>query len=190
MARVSDVPPDLVPADTRDVYLTFATAYGAFRDQVGVLAHVPPALKHLMGMLLELRERRNVPFRYIELAIVVVAKLNECQYCIDHHEPLLRIEGLSSAGMARLLNYADHPELDEIDRVVVEYAIAVTQSPQRISDRLFRRLRDHFTESQIVELTLRTALCGFFTRFNDALGIGGESEPHQLPVTAVPHTRT
>jgi hypothetical protein len=35
-------------------------------------------------------------------------------------------------------------------------------------------LRQHFTEEQIVELTLRTALCGFFNRFNDALQIGME----------------
>ena len=33
---------------------------------------------------------------------------------------------------------------------------------------------DHFSEEQIVELTLRTALCGFFNRFNDALQIGME----------------
>jgi len=32
-------------------------------------------------------------------------------------------------------------------------------------------LKQHFTEEQIVELTLRTALCGFFNRFNDALQI-------------------
>lgn len=176
MARVSDVPPEAVPADVRDVYVTFSTAYGAFRDQVGVMAHVPPAVKGLMGMLLELRERQNVPFRYIELAIVVVAKLNECHYCVDHHKPLLMVEGLSEAGVARLLEYADHPELDEVDRVVVEYAIAVTQAPQRVSNKLFARLREHFTESQVVEITLRTALCGFFNRFNDALRIGADTE--------------
>ena len=39
---------------------------------------------------------------------------------------------------------------------------------------MFDRLKEHFTEEQIVELTLRTALCGFFNRFNDALQIGME----------------
>jgi hypothetical protein len=39
---------------------------------------------------------------------------------------------------------------------------------------MFERLREHFTEAEIVELTLRTALCGFFNRFNDALQIGME----------------
>ena len=36
---------------------------------------------------------------------------------------------------------------------------------------MFEQLKEHFSEEQIVELTLRTALCGFFNRFNDVLQI-------------------
>jgi uncharacterized peroxidase-related enzyme len=171
MPRVSDIPPERVPPQVRDVYLAFAGGYAPFRDQVGVFAHVPSALEHIMGMMLELRAQKNVPYRYIELAIVVVSKLNDCDYCVGHHKPLLEVEGVSPAGADRLLDYRDHPELDEIDKLVVEYAIAVTETPQRIRDNMFERLRQHFSESQIVELTLRIALCGFFNRFNDALQI-------------------
>lgn len=171
MARVNDIPPEDVPEDVRDVYLRFASGYGPFRDQVGVMAHVPSAVKHIMGMLLELREQKNVPYRYIELAIVAVSKLNECSYCVAHHKPLLEIEGISREGAERVLEYRDHPEFDDVDKLVVEYAIAVTNAPQRIRDDVFDRLRRHFSEAQIVELTIRIALCGFFNRFNDALQI-------------------
>ena len=41
----------------------------------------------------------------------------------------------------------------------------------RKGDAIFDELRRHFDEAQIVELTLRIALCGFFNRFNDALAI-------------------
>ena len=37
-------------------------------------------------------------------------------------------------------------------------------------------LREHFSEAQIVELTLRITLCGFFNKFNDALQIEEEAE--------------
>jgi len=57
--------------------------------------------------------------------------------------------------------------------MVVDYAIAVTNTPGRIRDAMFDRLRAHFTQAQIVELTLRIALCGFFNRFNDALQVAG-----------------
>jgi uncharacterized peroxidase-related enzyme len=174
MARVSDVPPEQVAADVRDVYLKFANGYGPFRNQVGVFAHVPTSVTHLMGMLLELHEQKNVPFRYIELAIVAVSKLNECHYCVAHHAPLLTIEGISAEGIDRVLDYANHPEFDDVDKLVVEYTIQVTHTPQRIRDKMFERLRAHFSEAQIVELTLRIALCGFFNRFNDALMIDAE----------------
>ncbi len=175
MARVRDVGPDEVPAAVKEVYERFATGYGPFRDQVGVFAHVPSSVAHLMGMLLELREQKNVPYRTIELAVVTVSKLNECHYCVAHHKPLLVVEGISPAGVDRILDYEAHPELDAVDKLVVEYSIAVTSAPQRIRDSMFDRLRRHFSEAQIVELTMRIALCGFFNRFNDALQIGGES---------------
>ena len=50
----------------------------------------------------------------------------------------------------------------------------VTEKPQYMRDAIFEELNKHFSEEQIVELTLRTALCGFFNRFNDALQIGME----------------
>ena len=62
-----------------------------------------------------------------------------------------------------------HPELDEVDKLVVEYAIAVTNNWNRTRDEIFTRLRQHFSEAQIVEMTWRTALCGAFNRFNDIL---------------------
>ena len=61
-----------------------------------------------------------------------------------------------------------------MDKLVIEYSIGVTNAPQKIKDTLFNELKIHFTESQIVELTLRICLCGFFNRFNDSLQIESE----------------
>ena len=176
MARVRDIPSSELPADLAAIYERFAAAYGPFRNQVAVFAHVPAALRHLMSMLMELREADTMQKRYLEIAIVVVSKLNECHYCVTHHKPFLAIEGLSPEGIDRLLDFRDHPELDDVDRLVVEYAQVAWETPNRISDGLFARLRTHFTEAQIVELTLRITLCGFFNRFNDALRIDEEAE--------------
>jgi hypothetical protein len=57
-----------------------------------------------------------------------------------------------------------------------KYAIAAWKRPNRILDGLFGRLRGHFSEAQIVELTLRITLCGFFNKFSDALEIEDEAE--------------
>ena len=180
MSRVRHIPASELPGDVAGVYQRFA-AYGPFANQVAVMAHVPSAVTHLMSLLMELKSQANVRWRYIELAIVTTSKLNQCHYCVAHHAEPLRIEGIGAETVERLPEFADNPGLDAVDRLVVEYTIAVTTSPQRIPDRLFTRLRDHFSEAQIVELTLRIALCGFFNRFNDALQIDDELERHLPP---------
>jgi uncharacterized peroxidase-related enzyme len=170
MARVRDVQIDDVPEEVRPIYQRFATAYGPFLNQVKVFAHRPPALKHIMGLLLDLADEAVLPKRYLEIALVVVSKLNACTYCVVHHTPRLVEQGLSPATVANILA-PDCPGLDPLDRLVRDYAVQVTTNAQRLDAALFAQLRQHFSEAQIVELTLRTALCGFFNHFNDALQI-------------------
>jgi hypothetical protein len=54
MARVRDVEIHEVPEEVRPTYARFATEYGPFLNQVKVFAHRPPAVKHIMGLLLDL----------------------------------------------------------------------------------------------------------------------------------------
>src|SRR6266446_1205329 len=132
MARVRNIGSAELPADLADIYEEFAGAYGPFRNQVAVFAHVPAALRHLMPLLIELRTAKTLPKRALELAIVTVSQLNACHYCVAHHKPFLAVEGVSAAGADRLLDYRDHPELDDADKLVVQYATAGWERPNRI----------------------------------------------------------
>jgi len=170
LPRVREIEIEEVPEEVRPVYRRFATDYGPFLNQVKVFAHRPPALKHVMGLLLDLADEAVLSKRYLEIALVVVSKLNECDYCVAHHAPRLIEQGLAADSVENIL--ADPvPGFDAVDTLVRDYAVQVTEQPGRIRDGMFERLRQHFSEEQIVELTLRTALCGFFNRFNDAMQI-------------------
>ena len=57
------------------------------------------------------------------------------------------------------------------ERVALEYAERMTYTGQKVDDALFGRLKDHFTEPQIVELTAVIALENFRSKFNPALGV-------------------
>ncbi|OYW33491.1 MAG: carboxymuconolactone decarboxylase [Rhizobiales bacterium 12-66-7] len=170
MPRVTPLPPTALPPEIAQVYEQFAGGYADFADQAAVLAHVPPALDHIYRMLMELRTREGVPWRYIELAVVVVSKLNACPYCVSHHAPLLAVEGIPADAIEGLPD-SEHEAFDEVDRLVIDYARLVTQRAWGIRSGVFTQLRAHFSEAQVVELTFRIALCGFFNRFNDALQI-------------------
>ena len=179
MARVSDVDISKVPDDVRPIYERYARDYGPFLNQVKVFAYRPPALKHIMGLLLELYDEAILPKRYLEIALVTVSTINRCEYCIAHHAPRAVQHGLSEAAVLDILG--EVPEgFDEIDLLVRDYSVQVTNDFNRMRDGVFVKLKKYFTEEQIVELTLRIALCGFFNRFNDALQIETEDGVKQL----------
>lgn len=77
------------------------------------------------------------------------------------------------------------PGLDAQDLLVRDYSRLVTLTPDRISQDVHARLREYYSEEQVVELTIRIALCSFFKRFNEALQVPNEDvvalELHQGP---------
>ncbi|MGE8127646.1 carboxymuconolactone decarboxylase family protein [Methylobacterium sp. NPDC080182] len=170
MARVTMKTRDDLPAELHPLWDKMTT-YGDFADQAGVMAQRLPIFEHTWTMLTQLSDEAVLPKRYLELAIVTVSLLNKCEYCVAHHAPKLAVQGVSEAGAERLLEYTNHPELDDVDKLVVEYSIAVTNNWNRTRDEIFTRLRRHFSEPQVVELTWRIALCGAFNRFNDILQV-------------------
>ena len=176
MARVRSIPSAELPPDLAAIYEDFAGQYGPFRNQVAVIAHVPAALRHLLPLLMELRAAATLPKRYLEIAIVTVSRLNECHYCVAHHKPFLMVAGVSAEAVDAIMEKEPPPEFDAVDRLVITYARVAWETPNRITPRMHAALLKHFTEAQIVELTLRITLCGFFNRFNDALQIEEEAD--------------
>ena len=170
MPRVRTVPARELSGKAREVY-DRSSNYGPFAGLVGVMANRPPVLEHMFGLLLDLKAEGVLPARYLELALVTVSKLNACTFCVSSHTPRLTASGISQAAAENILDYKTIPEFDEVDRLVIEYSIAVTKDFHRVRDAMFERLRTHFDDAQIVELTWRIALCGAFNRFNDVLQV-------------------
>jgi len=78
-----------------------------------------------------------------------------------------KIENLSSYRTSGLFS--------ELERLVLEYADAMTQTPVEVSDALFERLRAQFSPAQLVELTAGIAWENYRARFNHAFGIESEN---------------
>lgn len=179
MTRLSYIERDDADPRLRPIY-DAVDDYGPFANQIRTMAHCPPVLEHIMALLFDWREHSCLSTRHVELLNVVVAKLNQCDYCIAHHAPRLAVEGMSDEGTARLPDHEDHPELDGSDRLVVRYAVEINEAPGRIDDVFFDELRQSFSEAAIAELTWRIALAGAFNRINRALDIDIESDLVQI----------
>jgi alkylhydroperoxidase family enzyme len=79
--------------------------------------------------------------------------------------------GASEAKIAAVEESATSDLFTESERAALEYAESITYTDRKVTDGLFARVRAHFSEAQVVELTAAVALENFRSKFNVALGI-------------------
>jgi len=75
------------------------------------------------------------------------------------------------AKLAEVASWRSSKLFSEPERVALEYAERITYTDQKVDDAFFARLKQHFTEAQIVELTAAVALENFRSKFNPTLGV-------------------
>ena len=73
-----------------------------------------------------------------------------------------------------LAEYEGSPDLSELEKLVVRYAVEMTRTPVEIPDELFEELKRRFDSRQIVELTAAIAWENYRARNNHALGLESE----------------
>ena len=85
-----------------------------------------------------------------------------------------RQQGLTDDKLAALQFSYDDPALSEVERAVLQYAVAMTQTPVEVADELFDELREHFNVRELVELTSCIAWENYRARFDHAFGVESE----------------
>lgn len=79
--------------------------------------------------------------------------------------------GLSDEKILALAEYATSPLYSEVERISLEYADKMTITGQEVSDEFFARLRQLYTDDELVELTEIIAWENASSKFNRALRI-------------------
>ena len=76
--------------------------------------------------------------------------------------------------MEALPRYESSALFSETEKLALEYADAMTQTPVEVPDALFAKLREKFTDAQLVELTATLAWENYRARFDHAFGVEAE----------------
>src|SRR5215468_8750702 len=97
-----------------------------------------------------------------------------------------RKDGISDQQLLDLAHFETSPAFSELEKLVLRYAGAMTNTPVEVPDALFAALRNHFSPQQMVELTSAIAWENYRARFDHAFGIEAEgfSEGAVCPVPA------
>jgi AhpD family alkylhydroperoxidase len=97
-----------------------------------------------------------------------ISQVNGSPYVAVHLARLLRAMPDGADRLSALRNSRD-TGLPVSDQLAIRYAELLTRDIHGISDRQFAATRQHFNDSQMVELTMVVCLFNYFTRFSEAL---------------------
>lgn len=146
-------------------------SYGRETEIAGVMAHSRPNFRGY-GMFEWFHERgHSVDEKLKAVAATKAACLIGCEFCIDIGSHISREAGVTEEQLRTLHAYRESPAFSPVEGLVLEYAEAMCQMPVLIPDDLFARLREQFTDEQLVELTTAIAIENFRARFNSAFAI-------------------
>jgi AhpD family alkylhydroperoxidase len=97
------------------------------------------------------------------------SQINGCAYCLDMHTKDARAEGESEQRLYALDAWSETPFFDERERAALEWTEAVTRVAEtHVPDEVYERVRQHFTEQELIDLTLAITNINAWNRLNIA----------------------
>lgn len=130
--------------------------------------------KMMMGMgkfNQAVRKGTSVDERLKNLIELKGAQMIGCEYCVDLGSQICRNSGLSDEELLALPDYRSSSLFSDREKAALDYAVAMMRTPVEMTDELFSRMREHFTEKQMVEISAHMTVVNI-DRFNAAFGIG------------------
>jgi AhpD family alkylhydroperoxidase len=186
VARVTMIAPDAATGETRRVYDRVLAQWGKISNFSRVLGHQPAALEGwaLPNDAIRLINVKADPdyVKIQQLVIIKTSTLNGSAYCLSHNTPLGRKLGLTEdqIAAARGDDYMTSPLLDDRQKAAIRWAEAVTNMTARDDEAAFAAMKQHFSEKQIVELTVFCGMWNYSNRLCEALHVDLERPEQRI----------
>lgn len=184
MPRLQPLPPETTP-ELRDHFDFFPGTLGFTPNSVLTMQRKPKlvrAFAQLNAAVMDPEGEVDLGFR--RLVGHVASKASGCLYCQAHTLLGAKNFGVSEAKLADVWNYASSPHYSERERVALDFALAAAAQPNEVTDASFARVREHWSENEIVEILGVVAMFGFLNRWNDTMATPLEAVPLQVAQSA------
>jgi len=168
---------DQVSPEIANVYDALLKTRGVVPNMFKTLAHTPALALATAGYLKALLGDGALPGFYKELIATRLSVLLGSEYAIKAHAVSASQKGASEAQIASAKGDFENGPFTETEKLGFRAAERLHRSPAEITDEFFAELKQHYTDSQIVELIATAAAFELFPRFVDGL---------RIPVTPSP----
>jgi alkylhydroperoxidase family enzyme len=162
---------------------------GDVPEPAQVMWHNRPVLMTMMGFGRKAQKWDKLDADLKSYAHMAVASLVGCSWCLDYGYFEAHNNGLDEAKASQVPRWREAAVFTALERDVMEYAEAMSQTPPEVTVELSARLLDRLGAPAVIELTAWVALANMATRCNVALGIEGQgfSKACSLPLAQRPN---
>jgi AhpD family alkylhydroperoxidase len=133
------------------------------------LMHVTPGV--IQAMLGLERQVRQAGFDHglLDLVRMRASQINGCAYCLDMHSKDARANGETEQRLYGLDAWRETPYYSARERAALEWTEALTLvSETRVPDDVYERVREQFSEDELVHLSLAIVAINGWNRLNIA----------------------
>jgi AhpD family alkylhydroperoxidase len=170
MARISLDPPKTL---SYRIGARFARRrYGVMLDPGAALAHNMTVGRSYALFELGVERWRSLDRGLKDLAVMATAAAIGCAWCLDfgYWEATVKHE-VPAEKIRAVPRWRDSDVFNGLERLVLEYAEAMTDTPPSVTDEMVERLRAQLSNAELVELTAIVAVENLRSRINSALGL-------------------
>ena len=121
-----------------------------------------------------------VDLGFMRLIAHFASRAAGCQYCEAHSLVAAEIHGVSQAKLEAVWDYQSSALYSDAERVALDYALAAGSVPNGVDAELVGRMKEHWTEDQIVQILGAVCLYGFLNRWNDSMATELEDAPRDM----------
>jgi AhpD family alkylhydroperoxidase len=181
MARIQGVPQDQGGPKVKLAYWFVSkgmqkltgreAAHGSGIEPLEIWAHQPKMMSGMGKFQQAVRAGKTVDERLKNLVELKGAQMIGCEFCVDLGSQICRNSGLSDEELLALPRYRQSELFTEREKLALDYTVGVMRTPVEVSDELFARVKEHFSDEQLVEITALLTVVSL-DRFNAAFGIG------------------
>jgi 4-carboxymuconolactone decarboxylase len=176
MARVPLIEPEQCPDQTALIDRIRKGRRGTFINVYKILLHNPEVAGVWLDLVNTVRWKLDLEGRLREIVIIRIGYLNGCAYVVKQHVPELALPaGLKQEECDALADWHQSSFFSARERAALAYTDAVTRDIE-VPDDVYAELAQHFSDRQIVELTVLIGTYNMHTRVGQALQI--DPEPH------------
>jgi AhpD family alkylhydroperoxidase len=162
--------------------------FGQVPEAAGVMWHHPAVFKDSMGFGRKVDSWNRLDPNLASFGAMAAAGVIGCGFCLDLHYFMTHDKGLDETKAREVPRWRESDVFTPLERRVMEYAEAVSQTPPAVTDEMSAALLAELGAPALVELTARIGMMNMTARGNVALGIRSSefSASCGLPPLAAP----